>query len=704
MSSTVPVSNVVSTAIAIRNGNQVDQSSGVAEALPQKNVPPAELKWAEVQSTFLADLKKQGKGSQKKNFKTTVKFFLEAIGKTENSLVGEELTVEFEAKVKIFVEFQKDLNLDKDTYGPRVSKMRTVKKFVEMNFSPRLTIQTLPKTFGQKLLKLILALGLTIRSFWRSLPVGLVNYEALRRWCKDQQLPSIKYLGVIKTIETQLRVPPDTLITQRQRRLNYTQKIGQSDAGNKARAALLKPYCAWTKSLEKELRKLEPHKVLRILPEGEMRSEHGQWTRSEDGEIPTALLLKSMLRSFMGYCALPQESPDPYLKGAGIKLESLSFALLADKSLVEGYLEFKRIRSGLRVRPLDEAKAASLLPHQISANGLWEFYDIGGKYNGGTLTFLAYISCLLRTDTGYLYQHAEYAEKLGTRMKAAGWKEQCEGTRCRAVTIHKTLSEMKKERDADFEEEDESADNSPDENIDQEYGFGRDPKEVIQWILDLPRPLRALQEMLKAMIEDLIPEGIYDQERARQYRDIVLVSLLSANPLRIAMFSRLKFGKNLIREGDGSWWLKFNKRAFKNRKSLKTGYHVRVAAELWPMLDRYKEEFHPVLVGSTGSKYFFGGLSAHRLSNIIRRLTGMYSPEGIGFGPHAFRHIIATDIIKEDPRYGFILASIALHDKYETVKEEYVHLKTSEFFEPVNTHFSKCWVSVFGPSSQEVQL
>jgi integrase len=678
----------------------VDQPSGVAEALPQKNVRSAELKWAEVQSTFLADLKEQGKGSQKKNFKTTFKFFLEAIGKTENSLVGEELTVEFEAKVKVFVKFQRDRNLDEDTYGPRVSKMRAVKKFVEMNFSPRLTIQTLPKTFGQKLLKLILALGFTIKGFWRTLPGGLIKYNTLHRWCRDQYLPSIKYLGVIETIENKLRVPLGTLRTRRQRRQSHFLKIGQTDAGSKARAARLKPYYVWTKSLEEEIQKLIPYKVLRIVPDGEKRSEGAQWTRSADGKIHTARLVKDSLRSFMGYCALPQESPDPYLKGAGIKLENLSFALLADKSLIKGYLEFKRLRSGLRVRPLDEAKAASLLPHQISKNGLWEFYDIGGKYNAGSTTFLAYISCLLHSDTRYLYQHAEYAEKLGARMTEAGWEQQCEATRCRAVTIHKTLLKMKKERDADFEEEDESEDGSPDQNTDQEYGFGRDPKEAIQWILDLPRPLRALQEMLKAMMEDLIPEGISKQERARQYRDIVLVSLLSANPLRITMFSLMKFEKNLIRESDGSWWLKFNKRAFKNRRSLKTGHHVRVAAELWPMLDLYKEEFHPVLVGPTGSKYVFGGLTAHSLSRIVYQSMGMYSPEGIGFGPHAFRHIVATDIIKEDRRYGFILASIALHDKYETVKDEYVHLKTSELFEPVNTHFSECWVSVFGPSSQ----
>lgn len=243
-----------------------------------------------------------------------------------------------------------------------------------------------------------------------------------------------------------------------------------------------------------------------------------------------------------------------------------------------------------------------------------------------------------------------------------------------------------------------------------DYEFGRDPKGLINWILALPRPLRVLQEMIIAMVDDLLPESAPTLERARQYRDLVLVSLLTANPLRIDMFSQMRFGNHLFRESDGSWWLKFNKRAFKNRKSLKSFYIVRVAPELWPMLDRYKEEFHPILVSPTGSDYVFVGgstgsnsknnglrLPAVTLSQIIRQLTELYIPDAIGFGPHAFRHIIATDIIKKDPQYGFWLASIALHDKYETVKEEYVHLKTSEFFEPVNTHFGESWISVVGP-------
>ncbi len=225
---------------------------------------------------------------------------------------------------------------------------------------------------------------------------------------------------------------------------------------------------------------------------------------------------------------------------------------------------------------------------------------------------------------------------------------------------------------------------------------------------DLKRPLLLLQGMVKEMLDDLLSGSSTKLERARQYRDITLFALICANPLRIRMFRMMQFDRNLVRLNDGSWELRFKKGAFKNRKALRSHYKVGVAKELWPILDRYREEFHPILAGSTRTTHVFiggrvgrkgkdgaGPLTTTSLNYIIEKLTELYSPSGTGFGPHAIRHLVATDIIKKDPRIGFFLAARALHDKLETVETEYVHLKTSEFFEPVNTHFGEAWSQVF---------
>lgn len=646
------------------------------------------LTWAHVTERFFELLKKENKQGQIRNFKTAIKFFLESSGLSEDSPVRTELTEEFEAKIDVYIKFHIAREVQKSTYDPRVSKIRKLKLFVDANFSSALRLQTLPESFGRRLSSLIAALGYTIRRFWRTLPSGLVSYNNFLNWCRDKHLPFRKHLAAIKTIETHLHVPAGTLRLPKYLYGGDDLKAGQSDFGNKMRAATAKPYYVSTDSLREEFQGWATHKTLAILPEGEERHEKGQWTSSEGAGVPSADMAWNFLQSFMGYCALPMDSADPYLRGQGIKLEELSMALFADKELVENYLEFIKLRSGLRLKPIEDVTMVANLPtYQISADGKWEFYDKGGKYNRRSLMALTYISGLLRPGTGYLYQHPEFAQKLVQRMKEVAWPEQCFQTRSRVDFLHKSISLMKKKNDQ------------------ENYDFGRDPKEPIEWILDVRRPLLILQEMIKAMLEDLLPENADKVDRARQYRDIILVSLLCANPLRIRMFSIMEFGKHLVRQSDGSWWLKFNRRAFKNRRALKSHYEVRVAQELWHMLDRYKEEFHPLLSRATNSKHVFIAASrrkhlgypmtSHSLGTIIRTLTRLYIPGEMGFGPHAFRHIIATDIIKKDPRLGFFLASVALHDKLETVETEYIHLKTSEFFEPVNTHFGEAWSLTF---------
>lgn len=662
----------------------------VAVTVKQEQTLETELlTWAYVTEQFFELLKKENKEGQVRNFKTAIKFFLESSGLSEASPVGTELTEEFEAKIDVYIKFHIAREVQKSTYDPRVSKIRKLKLFVDANFSSALRLQTLPESFGQRLSRLINALGCTVKSFWRTLPKGLVNYDTLFCWCREKYLPSRRHLAAITTMEKHLNVPAGTLRLPKYLIGERDVKVGRSDFGNKIRAALAKPYYVSTPSLQEEFQGWFRHKTAAILPEGEERHEKGQWTSSEGAGFPTAKLAEDLLKSFMGYCSLPQDSPDPFLKGQGLKPKELTMALLADKELVENYLEFIRLRSGLRVRPVeDTAKKMELPAHQISADGRWEFYNKGGKYNKRSLLALTYISSLLRPGTGYLYQHPEFAEKLGPQMKAASWQEQCVQTRKRVDVLRKQIWAMEKGNDH------------------ENYDFGRDPKAPIEWILDLRRPLLILQQLIRDMLEDLLPESAPMADRARQYRDLILVAMLCANPLRIRMFSIMEFGKHLVRRDDGSWWLRFHKRAFKNRRALKSHYEVRVARELWHMLDRYKEEFHPYLTRATGSKHVFIGTAAGKrqghsmiassLGAVVRAMTELYVPGESGFGPHAFRHIIATDIIKKDPRLGFFLASVALHDKLETVEKEYIHLKSSEFFEPVNTHFGETWSLVFG--------
>jgi hypothetical protein len=248
-----------------------------------------ELRWFDLLKKFFEVLIDAGKGKQESNFKTAVKFFLISIGLTEDSPVGQEFGDEFEAKIEIYIKFQVGRGLSQSTYNPRVSKLKKLKGFAEANFASSLRLQTLPQTFGQKLHKLIASTGFTFKSFWRTLPEGLVSYRSLLDWCLGRNYPCKKHTAVIKTIETCLNVPDGTLRFNKYLHGGRSLKGGCSDSANKSRGAVSKPYCVWTPSLEEEFQKLFTHKTEAILPDSEERHENGREVKGRACRPPVSL-------------------------------------------------------------------------------------------------------------------------------------------------------------------------------------------------------------------------------------------------------------------------------------------------------------------------------------------------------------------------------------------------------------------------------
>jgi len=390
-----------------------------------------------------------------------------------------------------------------------------------------------------------------------------------------------------------------------------------------------------------------------------IRAKRSIWTGEKGTIPPTALLCKSFLGRFFGFCCLPPDNPDPALRGLGLNENDLSLALLTDVKMVEEFITvFYLTRSG-------------------------------GKYNQGAFSFISYLASFLRKETGYLYQKPEFAAKLGMPIDIAAWQERCLKTRQRLIEIKEFIEQEKA---------------SGGEN----FGFGRDPEKPIKEILRSSRPILITMQMVKDMLSDVEKMSNKPLQQATLFRDLLLIAMLQANPLRIKMLSTIKFGQHLIKKEDGSWWLVFKRHEFKNRHFLKTDYQVRVAPDLWWMIDAYKNKFRvrfstaekSSYVFLTECKHFFPRLknqykpSATSLSQKVANRTQQYIPNCEGFRAHAFRHIVATDIIKSNPGIGFFLAAKVLHDKLETVETSYAHLKTSEFFEPYNQLFSESWNSL----------
>jgi integrase len=58
------------------------------------------------------------------------------------------------------------------------------------------------------------------------------------------------------------------------------------------------------------------------------------------------------------------------------------------------------------------------------------------------------------------------------------------------------------------------------------------------------------------------------------------------------------------------------------------------------------------------------------ISELVLKLTQLYIPNCVGFGPHSSRHIIGTELAKNEP-YGIDIAAGVLHITKKTAEDHY---------------------------------
>lgn len=381
-------------------------------------------------------------------------------------------------------------------------------------------------------------------------------------------------------------------------------------------------------------------------------------------ECSTAVRYKLSLASFFGYLCLPVEGrrfPVPKRKkggaikaeeaeveytvvcGEGFNQDCLTLALMGDVALVRRYLEFMRKRAG-------------------------------GSYNQDTTHFLDTCCALLRKETGYVRQHPEYGERLPSPVANRRWNKWCDSAHAR---FRKLIQELKKNG-----------------HVTQT----RDVEEPIDFILRDAHPVRYLYKLADSVEENLPPESAAKYQRAMAYRDMFLVRFLTANPLRIKHFAQMTWRTdntgNLYRREDGSWWLRFPKEVFKNRRSLKKKYEAMLPPSLWTYVGTYLVKYRPLLLGALNCDYVFrpgprGGSFKHKtgdsepmLASSLSKILRNYARKLLncmGFGPHAYRHIVATDYLKNNPD-GLRIAASILHDRPETILKYYGHAQHSDYF------------------------
>jgi hypothetical protein len=310
--------------------------------------------------------------------------------------------------------------------------------------------------------------------------------------------------------------------------------------------------------------------------------------------------------------------------------------------------------------------------------------DFVGKYTLTVKKMLLFGKVLVNPIYGYLTQHPEFRHCLTPPIvEESDWNEWCK-QQYDALHNHITTLDAGKK-------------------FIQTRPTLKDGGPV--WpFLQRQHPLEIMYELEDRIAEHLDRSFFLRTDQKRFYkRTLFFTRMIERQPLRIKMFELMTWDKNdpgpdgrgnLYRRADGTWAIRFPKSVFKNeRGSLKRDYDVAFDADFSEVIETYFNEdwlddgTQRVFATQRSknpekrtTKLKKGILRTGTLASAFTRVTGKFLFEGDenkGFGPHAVRHLVATEYIRNHED-GWQTAATVLHDEIMTVKKAYAFVKTDD--------------------------
>lgn len=374
------------------------------------------------------------------------------------------------------------------------------------------------------------------------------------------------------------------------------------------------------------LKRYSPWVATEFITKGKTESNEYHFVKGK--YVPTSQILWLHLVSYLGWMSRSTEAD-----GAGYSVDDVqTIAWLSHKAMVHRFLRWK----------IDRA---------------------GDKVHNGIVSFVKLIKALTHPVHGYLTQMPSLNQHLPEGARHENWKDACR-------EAFEWSSEMKRNFSATGLE------------------LSRAPMEPIKHILELPAPLEAIADMTSRMRACRPVTG--GVEEAIWARDLLLIGLMASNPLRAKNIKLMTYkadnSGNLYKKPDGSWNLRIDKRAFKNLKGAAgtEDYDVEITSNVWPAIEQYLHVYRPMLADADKVDFVFLSSLTEKpkgyigpwvsLSRRIFFLTKRFLWNCPGIGAHGLRYIVGTAILKKNPD-AWGLAAAALHDKEETVRAHYAHLR-----------------------------
>lgn len=470
-----------------------------------------------------------------------------------------------------------------------------------------------------------------------------ISKATLARWC-DGRAPNRASLHYVGRIEKFLGLTAGALTDLLSIRVTPTEDSGKGSriAYRERQKELSKDLYAIknpTDSLRKEWADFLQYKVSELDLDDEetlKRSSGGRWrstgsttvkprpsnwaTWHRGRRVPAAGVTWTNVSQFLGWLTLPAERG-----GQGLPVEAAhTLAHFANRRWVREFTEWKRQRAG-------------------------------GIAHQGLLSFLRFVSSICNPRTGYLTQRCQ-AFGAPAGFAPEEWRGRC-------IKTFESVARLRAELADDAKP-------------------SRDSKEPLRSVLALQNPLEAIADMVTRMGAARPLSG--GKREAIWARDLLLIKLTASNPLREKNIRELTYRVDntghLRRSEDGGWYIFVHRQELKNQNGAAKDrdYQMCVRREVWPDIEQYLSQYRPMLLQTTTDVLFVterlgAPFSEDALGQRFYTLTKKYLHDCPGVGPHAFRHIVATSILKANPN-DWATAAWALHDDEKTVQKHYAHL------------------------------
>ena len=596
----------------------------------------------------------------------------------DTDVVGAEFDTDFDEKLQRFYDEMQNQGLAVRTVQDRLELLKHWRTLV-IDMAENVD---LPDDFSAALAEAIYRRKVTFKFLVSKTGISIFS---IQDWANGKTRPTRNVETSLKKLEEALRLPAETLT----KRLGFVITRHRAIASAKAHTLPLTSFSTRKgaqfklesrlnylieipDSMRAEWRQLVAHKISfsrahssrndtwRVRPAHEVGTKPKWQSLLTDGQVvPSADACWSFLGRYYSWLALDMKHG-----GAGYQVERINtLAWILHEEMMTKCLAWVQLRSG-------------------------------NILHAGLATILVNAAMLLRPETGWLWLNPQLALVLDPKAQASVLKFDPTGmdideltaawrARCKAAWT-------KYEADSKFILSHKSLQKS------------RKPKEPIADILAHPRPLSIAMDML-ATLKKNPPWCLQTKRYAVWTRDVLLFAWLTANPLRINQLATMTYKNDntghLYQAIDGFWHYRCTRAEFKNSPEVFMNmatdtYDVALPAYVGEAVEAYLRDGRPMLAGAHEGNFLFlpekfanqtgedrtgasVGIFTDRwncgaMSTRLRIVTRNLRDGKPGFGPHAFRHIVATDYLKRFPG-SFKLVADLLCDRLETVMKEYGH-------------------------------